>query len=422
MVSVLFSPLSILAEATKATSTPSSIKVEVDGKAFTPQKPPMQVGTQVYLYLRDLLGYYGYSYQAEAFEPGKPVCYVGDEQIFFEYYQFTNNSTSVKYSDRDGKSKEFKLDFKVIKDNKGDYYIPSSFVTKVMGGKYTYDTKTKTLKITSNRKPVNLSKPMFDGFVRYSADGFKIQIPKDWEAVFSRAEASDMEKHYLWFKMYDIYTTEIQITHESYEDFINYYGPEYFKNYEKIKILNADVAYSNKSYSEYIDGVSTYKIIAFKGDICYTLYAQCSLPAMDYNLIGQAYLNQYAEEIDQYKNDINNMFYSFELTSEPISFDEITSTTTLPDDYHDMVNNISRSSTKALDENGLLISAGDIVSRGGFSGQVIQTKGSQILVYWNAKSSMISNLKKDIDYWSSIAGVKYKTQQWIDSKLVLVKH
>lgn len=71
---------------------------------------------------------------------------------------------------------------------------------------------------------------------------------------------------------------------------------------------------------------------------------------------------------------------------------------------------------KPYDKNGKIIHIGDVVNCGGFYGSVNEIKGSKILVYWDSKSMFIND--QDVDFWALLAGVKYKSNQWIESKNV----
>jgi len=76
-------------------------------------------------------------------------------------------------------------------------------------------------------------------------------------------------------------------------------------------------------------------------------------------------------------------------------------------------------SENSLDRNGNEIQIGDIVSSGGFYGNVQQINGSRILVYWDSKSEFIPD--KDITFWASINGIRYKSSNWVDSSGVLIE-
>jgi len=80
---------------------------------------------------------------------------------------------------------------------------------------------------------------------------------------------------------------------------------------------------------------------------------------------------------------------------------------------------IENPNNDALDKNGEEIFIGDIVSSGAFYGNVQQIKGNRILVYWDSKSIFIKD--EDIAFWSTIAGVRYKSSNWIDSNRLTIE-
>ncbi|MFZ5968229.1 MAG: copper amine oxidase N-terminal domain-containing protein [Bacillota bacterium] len=74
---------------------------------------------------------------------------------------------------------------------------------------------------------------------------------------------------------------------------------------------------------------------------------------------------------------------------------------------------------KPLDENGKEIHIGDVVGKGGFYGSVLDINGTKILVYWDSKTAIIPD--QDIDYWTIVMGVKWKSSQWVESKDVEIE-
>lgn len=74
---------------------------------------------------------------------------------------------------------------------------------------------------------------------------------------------------------------------------------------------------------------------------------------------------------------------------------------------------------KPLDENGNEIHISDTVGKGGFYGTVIDISGTKVLVYWDSKTAVIPD--NDIDYWTMLMGVKWKSNQWLESKDVEIE-
>lgn len=74
---------------------------------------------------------------------------------------------------------------------------------------------------------------------------------------------------------------------------------------------------------------------------------------------------------------------------------------------------------KPLDGNGNEIHIGDTVGKGGFYGTVIDISGTKVFVYWDSKTAVIPDT--DIDYWTMIMGVKWKSNQWLESKDVKIE-
>jgi len=72
-----------------------------------------------------------------------------------------------------------------------------------------------------------------------------------------------------------------------------------------------------------------------------------------------------------------------------------------------------------LDKNGNEIQIGDLVSSGAFYGKVQEIKGNRVLVYWDSKSIFVKD--EDVDFWSMLAGVRYKSSNWIDSDKLLIE-
>jgi hypothetical protein len=68
---------------------------------------------------------------------------------------------------------------------------------------------------------------------------------------------------------------------------------------------------------------------------------------------------------------------------------------------------------KPIDQNGVEIKVGDRVSSGGFYGQVQQVNGGRILVFWDSKSMFVPD--QDVDFWATVAGVRYKASNWINA-------
>lgn len=69
-----------------------------------------------------------------------------------------------------------------------------------------------------------------------------------------------------------------------------------------------------------------------------------------------------------------------------------------------------------IDKNGNEITVGDRIEVGGFYGEVQKINGNRILVYWDSKSVFVPD--KDIDFWATIAGVRYKSSSWIAAEEV----
>ncbi|MFT9495786.1 copper amine oxidase N-terminal domain-containing protein [Anaerosolibacter sp.] len=72
-----------------------------------------------------------------------------------------------------------------------------------------------------------------------------------------------------------------------------------------------------------------------------------------------------------------------------------------------------------IDTNGKEIHISDIVSFGGFTGQVLEIKGSKILVLWDSYDYWMN--KDTYSYWAMLAGVNFDSQQWFDSTVVTIQ-
>lgn len=73
----------------------------------------------------------------------------------------------------------------------------------------------------------------------------------------------------------------------------------------------------------------------------------------------------------------------------------------------------------AYDKNGSLISIGDIVGNGMFSGEVLDTRDSEILVHWTDKSIFVP--KGDEEFWALVTDTKYKGKQWVQAESVTIE-
>ncbi|MGG1518755.1 copper amine oxidase N-terminal domain-containing protein [Paenibacillus oryzisoli] len=71
--------------------------------------------------------------------------------------------------------------------------------------------------------------------------------------------------------------------------------------------------------------------------------------------------------------------------------------------------------SKPNDKNGQLIQVGDRVRFSFFYGEVQKVDGGRIQVYWDSKDDLWLK-DKDVDYMAMLAGIRYKSTQWVDAK------
>ena len=91
----------------------------------------------------------------------------------------------------------------------------------------------------------------------------------------------------------------------------------------KVDIKNADVAFAYTDYKDSISEISRRELIVYKDDVCFILSA--------YHNAGDkegGFVDMYRKLIKQYRDDVDKMFSSFELTDETIDFKTITQSET----------------------------------------------------------------------------------------------
>ncbi|MBB6019059.1 hypothetical protein HNR77_000116 [Paenibacillus sp. JGP012] len=71
-------------------------------------------------------------------------------------------------------------------------------------------------------------------------------------------------------------------------------------------------------------------------------------------------------------------------------------------------------SNKPVSKQGVTIKIGDRVKLGFFYGEVQKINKGRILVYWESKDNLWVK-DGDVDYWSMMAGIRYKASNWVDA-------
>lgn len=181
---------------------------------------------------------------------------------------------------------------------------------------------------------------ILDGFVLYEADGFSIQIPKSWHTLGSQlirssdvntsdslnvdysAEQEIYRINYRTDNSFDTRITIYPFNKEDYEYFVQS-QKDHPDLINKVDIKNADVAFAYTDYKDSISEISRRELIVYKDDVCFILSA--------YHNAGDkegGFVDMYRKLIKQYRDDVDKMFSSFELTDETIDFKTITQSET----------------------------------------------------------------------------------------------
>lgn len=195
----------------------------------------------------------------------------------------------------------------------------------------------------------NKSVELFQGFVPYQTDGFLIQIPKDWANVYSKlkyplekkfSNSIDddykplEEEHTLTYDALNgSFTTSIRIfpydKSEGYENVARkellIWGDEEAK---KINIVNVDAAYQKKNYLNTVTGLSVYKIIVFKNDICYLLSASHNVNELSAQ---GSHMQYFREKVKKFRSDADKILPSFQITDPNITIKTVLESETPPE-------------------------------------------------------------------------------------------